>query len=411
MVTTTPELPWIDTEPIDAATWSTIRRRMMFEHFKWDPQIEDVSALGRRPLVLRRSVWQQLTRWAEAMYAEALAAEAEIAERPELIRRLGLPRPVRRLMRGGRSTPGVARVMRFDFHYAAEGWRVSEVNSDVPGGFIEAAGYCELIAQHVDGAGLVGDPSRAWAEALARGIGGGGRVTLAYATSYADDAQVMLHVERAMRAAGLAVSHAAPDTVAWGEADAVARFFPGEWIPNLPRHAKRRWFFRDCPVPMSNPGSALLTQSKRWPLTWDNLETALPVWRERVPETRPAEPALIRSDEWVFKPALGRVGEDVGVPGATKAGDWRAIAKAVRRAPGRWAMQRRFDAVAWGDPRAAQYPCVGVYVIDGVAAGAYGRSSHRALIDRFAQDVAVLVADGPSTPRTASDFPENAACA
>jgi hypothetical protein len=34
---------------------------------------------------------------------------------------------------------------------------------------------------------------------------------------------------------------------------------------------------------------------------------------------------------------------------------------------------------------------VGVYVIDGHAAGVYGRIARRALIDHMAQDVAVLV--------------------
>jgi hypothetical protein len=38
------------------------------------------------------------------------------------------------------------------------------------------------------------------------------------------------------------------------------------------------------------------------------------------------------------------------------------------------------------------HPCIGVFVVDGRACGAYGRLAERALIDSAARDVAVLVA-------------------
>jgi hypothetical protein len=38
------------------------------------------------------------------------------------------------------------------------------------------------------------------------------------------------------------------------------------------------------------------------------------------------------------------------------------------------------------------YPCIGVYTVNGRAAGAYGRLSWRQVIDFSAVDVAVLVA-------------------
>jgi hypothetical protein len=56
--------------------------------------------------------------------------------------------------------------------------------------------------------------------------------------------------------------------------------------------------------------------------------------------------------------------------------------------------QRRFDAVPLEIDGARSYPCVGVFTIDGRAAGAYGRLAQRPLIDWHAQDVAVMSSRG-----------------
>ena len=42
-------------------------------------------------------------------------------------------------------------------------------------------------------------------------------------------------------------------------------------------------------------------------------------------------------------------------------------------------------------PDGPQFPCIGVYTIDGAAAGIYGRLAPKPLIDGTARDVAVLV--------------------
>jgi hypothetical protein len=59
--------------------------------------------------------------------------------------------------------------------------------------------------------------------------------------------------------------------------------------------------------------------------------------------------------------------------------------------------QRRFEPIGWRAGSAASeggrelYPCVGVFVIDGQVAGAYGRAASERVVDHRAQDVAVLV--------------------
>jgi hypothetical protein len=232
-------------------------------------------------------------------------------------------------------------------------------------------------------------------------------VALVHATAYSDDRQVMVFLAREIEARGRRAVLAAPDHLRWrdgratvatgwfeGETGAIVRFFPAEWLPNLPRSCGWKHFFRGARTPVCNPASALLTQSKRFPLAWDRLETPLPTWRRLLPETRdPREADWRRDGGWVLKPALGRVGDGIGLAGATPEAEWRTIRKDASRYPRWWAAQRRFEAVPF-QPAGAEpcFPCVGVYTVDGRAAGAYGRAARRPLINHLAQDVAVLLA-------------------
>jgi glutathionylspermidine synthase len=96
-----------------------------------------------------------------------------------------------------------------------------------------------------------------------------------------------------------------------GEAGYLVRFFPAEWLPNLPRFSRWERYFNDCRVPASNPTSALLVQSKRFPLVWDKLSTPLPTWRAMLPETRDLRTIRDSEDgQWVLKPVFGRAGKN-----------------------------------------------------------------------------------------------------
>jgi hypothetical protein len=124
---------------------------------------------------------------------------------------------------------------------------------------------------------------------------------------------------------------------------------------------------------------------------WDDLATPLPTWRAVLPETRdPRAAPWRREDGWVLKPALGRVGEDVAIPGVASPRDWRRVARAARWYPGHWIAQRRFEATRFQVNGSTLYPCVGVYTVDRRAVGAYGRLASRPLIDWRAQDAAIL---------------------
>lgn len=401
--------PWTIPDPIPPAQFRDIRLSMIFDHHKWDSQFEDIETLSRCCLILEGDSWDQLQRQSERLWREALAAEEEIMDRPDLCRELGLGRRLRMACtRSAARVPskGMARVMRFDFHFTPEGWRISEANADVPGGFIEASAFTELTCRYYEGTVCAPDAAECYAQVVAEMLGRGSRVALVHATAYTDDRQVMLFLARRFADAGLEPVLGGPTDLFWtdghaglaggrGSLQGIVRFFPAEWLPNIPRRHTWERFFHGGRTPQSNPGCALITQSKRFPLVWDRLKTELPTWRSLLPETRdPRDTAWRDSDQWVLKPALGRVGEEIGIRTVTAENQWRRIARNAVRHPRYWVAQRRFTAVAVTAGGANLYPCLGVFVIDGKACGIYGRASSRPLIDSRAWDIPILIRHG-----------------
>ncbi|MCC7510855.1 MAG: glutathionylspermidine synthase family protein [Planctomycetes bacterium] len=387
-------------DALPAAEFRQVWLDTVFECFKLDPQFGDTATLAPWPLVMKADEWAALARTAERLAAETLAAELELPHRPELLRELALPRPCRNAIREAARSgapPAIARVMRFDFHPTAQGWQVSEVNCDVPGGFIEASGFTAMMAARYPGLRPSGDPTAALANALATA----GPVGLVHATGYLDDRQVMHFLQRALTTRGAEALLLGPDEVAWKDGfasaagvalGAIFRFFPGEWLPNLGRRSGWQHYFRGSKTPQCNPATTLAAQSKRLPLVWDRLAGSFETWKSVLPETRAAR-GVAPDATWVLKAALGRVGEEVGIMGVTAEKELRKIERWARRRPRRWIAQRRFEALALPVGGGSIYPCIGIYTVDGKACGAYGRAAARALVDGNSRDVAVLLED------------------
>jgi len=388
--------------------WIPLRTRAIFDFCKWDVQCEDHSVLSPFPLLIEPATALFLNEAAEALALEAFSAEQEILERAQLIGRLGLPLEIEKKLRiASRAKPvfHALRVMRFDFHSTPQGWRISEVNADVPGGFIEASGWNSLFAGGMAGVSAPQSTSERYAQAVRDVVGEDGLVALVHATGYSDDRQVMQHLARRFAAHGLRTCLLSPAHLRWTEGraeihanfasgypDAIVRFFPAEWLPNLRREDSWEGYFQRTHIPISNPGSAILLQTKRFPLVWDELRTDLSTWRRLLPQTI----ALIDTDfspdnSWVLKPALGRVGERIGIRGITPDSDFRKIVVEARRSPERWVAQKRFEILPMPTPCGEKYPCIGVFTIGGEAAGYYGRIADNPIITQDAQDVAVLI--------------------
>jgi glutathionylspermidine synthase len=400
--------PFRAVEPFPDAVAAAIRRRAIFECCKWDPQVEDVATIADAPIVLDAADWRELVTSAERLAGEVIAAEEELRHRPELHPALGLSWTVRRLFRRAprHAASAAPRFIRFDFHHTSAGWRISEANTDVPGGLNEASGLPRLVAPYVADAHAAGDVAGCYAGAMLTSLPPGAHIALIHATAYSDDRQVMTYLAGCLQQRGARVSLVSPAHLRWRDGraaldtawssdavDAVLRFYPAEWMYNLPRACGWPAYFESPSTPVSNPASALLTQTKRFPLTWHALRTPLPAWRVLLPETRdPREVRWRGSDEWVLKPALGRVGEDVLIAGVTPTPDATRIARDVRRHPSHWIAQRRFVATPMRVGGTDCYPSIGVYTVNGRVAGAYGRIGEKPLIDARARDAAVLIA-------------------
>jgi hypothetical protein len=390
------------------SAFGEVRRTMELDCFKWDAQVGDVTALARFPLLVARSTWDELAALARSLAAELAEAEREAAGRPELFGRIGLPRALARLFREGAPAPAAARVLRFDFHFTKEGWRISEVNSDVPGGFTEATHFTRLVSEHTGAGRPAGDPTRAVVDALARAAGPGGAVALLSAPFYVEDQQVVAHLAVRLRERGLAAHLCSVQQLRWqegsarvetaryrGPVGAVVRFYQAEWLPRLP--CRQAWapLLAGGLAPVVNPGAAALTESKRFPLVFDDLQSPMPTWRRLLPETRAPEDAPFASDDgWLVKSAYSNTGDSVSFRGAMSRAAWTRQVWSVRLRPGAWVAQRRFEVVPVETPDGPQAPCIGVYTIDGEPAGAYARISGRPVIDYAASDVALLVEEG-----------------
>ena len=404
------KLPWQAVEPLDARLFLEVKRAAIFECCKWDPQVEDVCTLSPLPLVLTGEAWRELVLLAEQLAQETIVAERAILHQPRLLKKLGVPWALRRRLSAPEIVSGQSphlRLIRFDFHFTTQGWRISEANSDVPGGFNEASGFTKLMAQHFGAATISGDPSEAMARAVGKIIGKSGTVALAHATAFSDDRQVMTFLARCLQAAGHKAMLIAPDHLRWDKGraflaadwaedpvDFVFRFFPAEWLPALPRRCGWWHLLGSSQTPLCNPALALISQSKRFPLVWDELPVRLPVWKALLPKTFDVRDVVhcgLPVESLVFKPAFGRVGDMIKMHGMTSDRDAAKINRSIRRYPRMWVAQERFEAVPWFTPHGKIFPCFGVYTLDGKVIGVYGRIAHRPLIDHLAQDAAVLI--------------------
>ena len=409
----TPPLKLAD---IPAERYSDYRYEVIFRGYKWDPQVGDANTIARHAALMRRDAMERLESWAEALSEETMRLEEAIFQDLRLARELGLPREIlKNLSRlGDYRRERHVRLMRFDFHPTVDGWAVSEVNSDVPGGLAEASVLPGIAARFFPGYAQRHDVADRLLEAFRRRIPQDGAVAFVHATSYADDRQVMQFLADRFRDAGHRAILAAPDHIRFrggaaecvaegseGPLDGIVRFFPLEWLANLPRKSGWEGYF-DTGTASCNHPTAILSQSKRLPLLWDRLGVDVPAWRALLPTT--ADPRSARGDGWLLKPALGRVGEGVSIREALSAKEFSKINRAARRHPGEWVKQRRFDSAPLASGSGEAYHlCVGVFTVGGKAAGAYGRLSPYPRIDARAQDIPLLIAEegesGDGQPR------------
>lgn len=390
---------------IPEAAYADYRYNVIFGAYKWDPQVEDESTVAGHVVLMSPALAQKLSRWAEQLSLETMAMEEALLRKLPLAARLGLPGGIRRALPrlAGYERDRHVRLMRFDFHPTTEGWAVSEVNSDVPGGFAEASVLPEIACAFFDGYGPGENLADGLLGAFSRKVGQGERIAFVHATAYSDDRQVMQFLSDHFRGHGMHTFFAAPDHIRWVQRRAVSvlagcegpvggmvRFYPLEWLVNLPRAARWQGYY-DGQTPACNHPIAILAQSKRLPLIWDALGVAHPAWSALLPETK--DPKLVKPQPgWLYKPALGRVGEGISIKGGMPEKERLKIERTARRHPQYWVAQRQFDSKPLIAPDGVPYHlCAGVFTVDGKSAGFYGRISPYPHIDAKAKDIPILV--------------------
>ena len=389
---------------IPDADYPEYRYEVIFNAYKWDPQVGDNNTIAKHVVLMGQDTARQLEQWAEQLSAETMLMEEALIARPDLSKTLGLPR---KILQAAKQFPGYdrrgnVRLMRFDFHPTPDGWALSEVNSDVPGGIAEASVLPAIAGRFFKGFAQHRNVADALLAAFQRKVKAGGAIALIHATSYSDDRQVMQCLGDHVENAGYRAVYAAPDHLQWdnGRAagvDAIVRFFPVEWLANLPRAAGWTNYF-NCGTPSCNHPVAMFAQSKRLPLVWDKLGLDIPAWKRLLPPTAAPKPLNVQTGDWILKPALGRVGEGISIKGVMPEKEIRLIEKAAQRHPENWVAQRMFRSRPLTAENGESFHlCIGAFTVDGKGAGFYGRASPHPRMDASAKDIPVLVRkeDGP----------------
>jgi glutathionylspermidine synthase len=413
------------TPTFEAEQMLRIRRDAISLAGRMDPQVFDQCGIASFALKISTSTLEHVFSEAELAWRELADLERRLLASPALWKRLCLPHRLTFLMRSSNTRlQKSVRYARFDFHPTPAGWSVSEINADVPGGLLEAGPLAHIVAREVaTDFAFIPQPARILATAIDASCNSrDGVIALLHATSYSDDAQVMHCLRRELEAIGRRATLASPLHLCLVDGQprltttnepvaGVFRFFPAEWLANLPRRGTWREALTHADLAVCNPLSAALLQSKRLPLLAQDMNHLLPVWSRLCPPSSALGSRVFRrelaADNEVLKPAWGRVGAGICIRGVTSDKDTRSATLAARLRPSQWLVQERFTSVPVMVGHIPQHVCLGVYVVNGRAAGIYGRVARQPIIDSRAQDVAVLLE--PSGP-VARTVPVSPAC-
>lgn len=409
--------------PIPKEKYEEYRLTLMFDCYKWDPQFLDHNTIAKYALVLTQEEHEKIKELTEKLDKETRAAELFLNQHLELTKPLALPRKMRKeieLMKNYDPENHV-RLMRYDFHPTVDGgWAVSEVNSDVPGGFAEGslmpqvaidvleAETPNIVTNTVKSKYAYKNFGDNLVAAIQRKVPAGGRVALIHCTSYSDDRQVMQFLGDKLQGLGFQVIYAAADHLRFkdkkaisildgneGEVDAIIRFSPLEWISDMKPKYWDGYF--DTTTCSCNHPIAIFAQTKRFPFVWDSLEAngiSMATWRALLPETLDVKAAKGK-EGYIYKPVYGRVGEMIGIKEACEADEYKQILREVKLTPKNYLAQKKFISKPLEGENGQQFHvCIGSYTVDAKHAGYYARISDTPRIDSNAADIPVLIERG-----------------
>ncbi len=385
------------------------RLQAMFNCYKWDPQFYDSNTLAKYVLVLTKKENEEVIELTEKLDKETRLAEEYLNKNIKIAKKLDLPKKILEQIHNMQtydSTKNI-RLMRYDFHPSIDGtWVVTEVNSDVPGGFAESSVLPELARKIINMPELrynsFGDRM---VDAINDKLNKKSTIMMIHCTCFSDDRQVMQYIGDKLKKEGYKVIYGAADHINFKEGkaycildnnqekiDLIFRFTPLEWLIQM---KPRRWdgYFNTTTISCNHPIS-IYAQSKRFPFVWDYLENdgiSMKTWKNLLPKTIEVKDVGLQ-EGFIYKPVYGRVGERISIKEACKEDEYIKILKDVKKHPKQYLAQKKFQSVPLKSNEGIEYHiCLGSYTIEGKHAGYYARMSPYPRIDSYASDIPVLI--------------------
>lgn len=381
----------------------------MFECYKWDPQFCDSNTLANYVLVLTKEENAEVIKLTESLDKETRLAEEYLNQHRKIAKKLALPKRILEKIPNMQNydKSNNIRLMRYDFHKDIDSkWVVSEVNSDVPGGFAESSVLPDLARKTINMPELeynsFGDNML---NAINNLLNRKGTIMMVHCTCFSDDRQVMQYMGDLLQKEGYDVIYGAADHVNFKEKkaycildnnqkyiDLIFRFTPLEWLIQM---KPRRWDgYFDTITKSCNHPISIYAQSKRFPFVWDELENAginMKTWKSLLPETFEVK-EVKPQDEYMYKPVYGRVGERISIKEACKGDEYLRILADVKKHPKHYLMQKKFKSQPIKCDDGLEYHiCLGSYTVEGKHAGYYARMSPYPRIDSYAADIPALI--------------------
>jgi len=385
------------------------RLQAMFECYKWDPQFCDNNTLAKYVLVLTEEENNRIIELTKKLDKETRTAEEYLNQNTKIAKKLALPKKILEQIPNMQSYDNTKniRFMRYDFHPDINGnWVVTEVNSDVPGGYAESSLLPELARKTINMPELQYTSfGETMVACINRLLNKKGTIMLIHCTCFSDDRQVMQYLGDRLQKDGYKIIYGAADHINFKQnqaycilennqekVDLIFRFTPLEWLIQM---KPRRWdgYFKTTTISCNHP-IAIYAQSKRFPLVWKDLEKAnihMETWRSLLPETLEVK-NLGQRQGFIYKPVYGRVGERISIKEACKGDEYKKIIQDVKKHPKQYLAQKKFESLPLkGDNKEEYHVCLGSYIIEGEHAGYYARISEYPRIDSYAADIPVLI--------------------
>lgn len=393
---------------IDEKLYNDYKTDVIFNAYKWDPQVEDSNTVSEYVLLIDEKTYDEINNLVKALSLETREIEKAFLDNKKLINKLNLPRKITKYLKkiDDYNFGDNVNLNRYDFHPTTKGWMISEVNSDVPGGLAESSLLPLIAKKYVK----IGDVPYNLGKSLYESFMAVNKniknISFVHATSYSDDRQVMQFLGDYFDSMGLKSFYNAPEHLVFNEnkivfnvleeenMDAIFRFFPLEWLDNLSKKYNYSGYFSNSITSCNHPVN-ILSQSKNVPLYFDKLNLELKTWKKMLPNTISIKEFNKNKDKYskyIFKPVLGRVGEGISIKEAITDKEYKTIKKAVKKYPKDWIAQERFESVPLKTTdNEIFHLCLGVFSINDNSSGLYARISKSPRIDNKAIDIPVLI--------------------